>query len=76
MIGCPQDHHAPTDAKKFQGPRPEMLRRSKINRLAEVSLIFIAMIVALTIGGVVYADGPAKEEERATLTVGGRPAFP
>ena len=41
-----------------------------MNRLAKVSLIVIAMLVALMIGGVVYADGPPAEEG-VTLMMGG-----
>ena len=36
-----------------------------MNRLAKVSLIIIAVLIALTIRGVVYADGPVPKE--ATL---------
>ena len=42
-----------------------------MNRLAKVSLIFIAMIVALAIGGVVYADGPPVSIEGVTINVNG-----
>ena len=44
-----------------------------MNRLARVSLILLATLVALTIGGVAYAEPPTERPgiEGVTLTVGG-----